>query len=116
MIEVTCGTAQSDPRKPAMAGGGNPAVLVERAVTEHFEILNVPRLSRFGIIEAINHAYAFDRLLLYTIDLCRLGKVRCLENGGSYVSDMMKLGADSAGILNTIGPGNDERVACATKM
>ena len=94
----------------------DPAVFVERAISQHLEVLDMARARGFGIVEAVHHAHALDRFLFHAIYLCRLGKLCGLENGRRDVDDVMELRADSAGIFNTVRPCDHERVARATQV
>src|SRR5258705_9600356 len=85
VIKPPGGAARRDPRKPAVTSRGNPTIFVDRAVTEHLEVLDVARACGFWIIETVHHADALDRLLLHAIYLCRLKKLCCFKNGGRDV-------------------------------
>jgi hypothetical protein len=74
VIEVSRGPTCGYPGEASVTGGGDPAIFVERAVSEHLEVLDVARARRFGVVEAINHAHAFDGLLFHAIYLDRLGR------------------------------------------
>ncbi len=53
-----------------------PALVVDAAVAEHFEVLRLVLLGRFGVVERIRHADAFDRMLLDSVD-----KLGCGNSG-----------------------------------
>src|SRR5258708_1164906 len=107
MIEVSSRTPSGHPWQPPMTGSGYPAIFVEGTVSEHLEVLNVARTRGLRVVEAVHHAHAFDGLLIHTIHLHRLRKVRCLEDGGRNVDDVVKLCAYSACVLDTVGPRYD---------
>ena len=48
------------PRR-AVPGDGRPALVVDAAVACHLEVLCLAPLGRFGIVERVRHADAFDR-------------------------------------------------------
>jgi hypothetical protein len=68
------------------------------------------RARGFGVVKAVHHAHAFDGLLLHAIHLHRLGKVRCLQDGGGDVDDMMELRAYSTCVLDAVRPRYNQRL------
>src|SRR5271170_1971147 len=115
MVEVSSSAAHGHPWEPSVTRCCDPAIFVERAVSEHLEVLNVTRARSFRVVEAVHHADAFDGLLFHAIHLHRLGKMRCLQNGRGNVDDMVKLRAYSACVLDAVRPRYNQRVARATE-
>src|SRR3954452_19136949 len=111
MVEIARAPAYGHPGEPAVAGCGDPAVLVERAVSEHLEVLDVSRARRLRIVERVHHADALDRLLPDAVDLHRLGKVRRLEDSGWEGDDVVELRAGSARVLDQVRPRDPQRIA-----
>ena len=58
-----------EPRGLRRDRGGDPAIVVDRAVAEHLEVLRVALRLRFRVrlVKRVGHAHAFDRLLLDTV-------------------------------------------------
>ena len=81
MVEVPGRSAHRLPREPTVSRGGNPAIFVERAISEHLEVLDVARAHSFGIVKAVNHANTFDRLLFHAIHFDGLWKVCRFQDG-----------------------------------
>src|SRR5258708_5253107 len=104
MVEVPGRPAHRHPREPPVTRSGNPAILVEGSVSEHFEILYMTRARGPGIVKAVDHTHAFDWLLFHAIQLCRLGQMRRLQDGGGNVDDMVELRADATGVLDAVRP------------
>ena len=48
-------------------GHGGPALVIDAAITEHFEVLSFVLVGRLGIVEAVQHADALDWVLLHAI-------------------------------------------------
>src|SRR3954453_15287735 len=97
---------------------GVPALVVDSAVGDHFEILGLSlrRRIRAGLVEGIGHADAFDRLLLDSIDRLRCLDARSLEDRGYDVDDMMELGAHAPGVFDTNGPRDGHTLTRAAKV
>ena len=87
-------------------GRGDPAVVVDGAVADHFEILRVTlgRGVRVGLVEGVSHAHAFDGLLGDAIDHYRCLNAGGFENGRHNINDVVELRADAARILDVAGP------------
>ncbi|MFN9945149.1 MAG: hypothetical protein ACK56I_37345, partial [bacterium] len=64
--------AERFPREPVFAAR-HPAVVVDRAVRGQFEVLRRPPVLRRGVVERVEHAHAFDRLLQDAVDDLRFG-------------------------------------------
>src|SRR5207244_12406362 len=79
--------------------GGNPTVMVNRAVADHLEILRLMfrgRVwSRSRGIERVSHAHAFDWLLRNAVDLLGRLDARGLKEARPDVNEVLRLGADA---------------------
>ena len=85
---------------------GVPAVAIDAAVGDHFEVLRLAlrRRVRAGLVEGVGHAYAFDRLLLDAIDKLRRLDTGGFEDGRHDVDDVVELVAQAAGVLDVVRP------------
>src|SRR5262249_44733059 len=85
---------------------GSPTLVVERTVTEHFEVLGHARRRRVRIrlVERVSHAHAFDRRLLDTVNVLGSGNSADFEDGRDDVDHVVKLGTNATGILDVGGP------------
>src|SRR5579863_4519434 len=99
-----------------MPAYSDPAIMIKRAVAEHFEVLYAPCTFCFCIIKGIYHADSFDRFLPDTIYFNRFGYSCSFEHRGRYVNDVVKLSSQTTFVFNFCRPGNNERVTRATKM
>ncbi|OPX97087.1 MAG: hypothetical protein A4E60_03362 [Syntrophorhabdus sp. PtaB.Bin047] len=95
---------------------GHPAVMVNAAHTEHFEILGPARGRRSGVVEGIEHAYAFNGFLRHSVDRGRLLDAGCLQYRRYDVDDVVPLRPDAALLPDARGPGNDHAVGGAAVM
>ena len=88
------------PRRAHHLGARDPAVVVDRAVAEHLEVLGVMcrRGVRVLLVEGVHHADALDRALLDAIDHRRLPDVRGLEDRRHDVDDMAELSTDAGDV------------------
>ena len=64
--------ADEQPRRLVPRHRG-PALVVDAAVAEHLEVLRLVPLGRLGVVEGVQHADAFDRVLLHAVHRKRLG-------------------------------------------
>src|SRR5262249_15653278 len=74
------------PWEPAMPGYGDPAIMIERAIAEHLEVLGMPLLFRAGLVKTVDHADALDRLLRDAVEFSRRSNTRRLQDGGHKVT------------------------------
>src|SRR5208283_2801959 len=107
-----------EPRRGGRMRSGNPAVMVNGTVANHFEILRVALRRRIGVgrIEGVTHADAFDRLLLDAVDHVRLLDAGGFENGWNDVDDVVELGANSPHVLDVSGPGDGHALPGTPEM
>ena len=70
--------ADQEPRRLVPRHRG-PALVVDAAVAEHLEVLRLVPLGRLGVVERVQHADAFDRVLLHAVDRERLRAGRPLR-------------------------------------
>src|SRR5579863_1462807 len=98
--------------------GGNPTVVIDRAVADHLEILRAPLRRRICVclIKSVSHAYAFDWFLLDPVDRIRRWDAGDFKDGRDDVDHVMELGANRAHILDMAGPRNSQTLPGATEM
>src|SRR5262245_26922229 len=99
-----------------MLGYRGPAVVIDAAIAEDLEVLRLMPPRRFGIVERVTHAHAFDRILPNAVDGFRLRKTGALQDGGRDVDDVAKLRARFAFGLKSVRPTNDRAVTRAAPM
>src|SRR5213075_3089255 len=92
-------TASVFPRQAPVSDSSDPAIVVKCPVPEHLEVLRLSLLLSVLVIEAVDHANAFDWLLLHTVDFGGLWNVSGLENGRRDIDRMVELGANAAAVL-----------------
>ncbi len=90
------------PRR-AVLGHRGPALVVDAAVAEHLEVLRLVALGGVGVVEAVGHADALDRLLLHPVDHHRRRQPGHLEHRRGDVDDVVELRAHLA--LAVMPPG-----------
>ena len=93
-----------------------PALVVDAAVAEHLEVLRLVPLGRLGVVEGVEHADAFDRVLLDAVHRDRLGQAGRLEDRRRDVDHVVELRADLALGLDALGPVDDGAVARAAPV
>ena len=94
-----------------MARHGGPPLVVNAAVAEHLEVLRLMPIRRLCLVERIEHAYPFDRLLLYPVYRDRLRQPRRLEDGRRNIDDMVELPTHLALGSDSLRPVHDRPVA-----
>src|SRR3954466_15841898 len=99
-----------------MQTSGDPAVVIERAIAEHLEVLCDSSTRRILVVERIGHADALDRLLWHAVHFTRLGDARRLEDRRGNVDDVVELRAHSTAVSDALGPRHDQTVARAAKV
>src|SRR3984885_15691118 len=104
-----------EPRRLVSRHRGPPLV-VDAAIAEHLEVLRLMLLRRLGIIEGVCHADAFDRMLLDSVDECRLGNAGHFKDGWGNIDDVMELSTDFALSLASLWPMHDRAVASSAPM
>ena len=67
-----------------------PTLVVDSAVSKHFEVLCLVPLRRLGVVECIEHADAFDRRLRQAVHREWFGYSRRLKDGWRDVDDMAR--------------------------
>ena len=96
---------------------GDPAIVIDRAVAEHLEVLRLACGGRIGVrlVPGVGHAYAFDRFLGDAVDHHRRRDAGGFEDRRHDVDDVMELGADAARVLDVAGPRHDHALAGAAE-
>ena len=117
-LEVGQLARRQEPRGSGRRGRRDPAVVVDRAIADHLEILGVAFRRRVGVrlVEGVGHAHPFDRLLRDAVDCRRRLDARSLENGRNDIDDVVELTADSANVIDMVGPGNSQTLTRAAEM
>src|SRR5262249_27728915 len=96
----------------------HPAIMVQRAVAEHFEILCLAfrRSARIGAVKGVGHAHAFDRRLLYTIHILWRGNSANFKDGWDNIDHVVELWANAADVFDWAGPGNTHALPGAPEV
>ena len=98
-------------RRAGPGADGPPAVVVDRPVAQHLEVLGVVVALRVGVVEGVGEADPVQGRLGDAAD--RLGRLDAqqVQDRGHHVDDVRVLGADLAPGLDPLRPGHDERIA-----
>ena len=75
----------------AVDGAGQPAIVVDRAIAEHLEVLRLVPLGRLRIVEGVEHAGALDGRLHRAVDALGLRQAGGLQDRGGDVDDVREL-------------------------
>jgi len=67
-----------------------PAVMVDRAIADDFEILGEMAVRRMRGVERIDHAHALHRHLLGPVDRLRIGQACRFQNGRRDIQRLLK--------------------------
>ncbi len=114
-MNIFCRVGEQFPGRVA-AGGGYPAILVDCAVAEDFEILLVMAGLRRGVGESGHKAVPFQRQLLCAIDHIGEFDAGGVEDGGHHVIDVGELLPHRLGLRGMAGPVDHEAVTRAAEM
>ena len=95
--------ADEQPRR-LVPGHRGPALVVDRAVAEHLEVLRLVALGRGGVVERVAHARALDRRLLDAVHERRLRQPGRLEHGRRHVDHVRELRPHLAARRDPVGP------------
>ena len=107
--------AAHDPRR-AVLGHRAPALVVDAAVAEHLEVLQVVALGLVRRIEAVGHRGALDRRLHDAVDHRRMGQPGDLEDRRGDIDDVAELIAGLAPGRDPVRPAHDRAVAGAAPV
>ncbi len=107
--------ADHHPRRLVL-GHRTPPLVVDAAIAEHLEVLQVVTLRRRRLVERVEHAGALDRRLLHAIDHRRFGEPCRFEDGRREVDDVGELRAQPTLLLDPVGPVHDGAVAGAAPV
>ena len=98
-------------RRPGPGADRPPAVVVDRPVAEHLEVLRVVVGLRLRVVEGVGEADAVHGRLADAPDRGRRLDPEQVEHGRDHVDDVRVLRADLALALDLLRPRDDERVA-----
>src|SRR5688572_18223105 len=87
-------------------GPGQPAIVVDGSIAEHFEVLRHVTILLSGLVERVHHAHAIYRTLRRTVDHSRFRKAGCIENSRRDIDHMAELRTQFALWLDALGPTN----------
>ena len=93
-----------------------PAVVVDRAVAEHLEVLGVVVAGRSRLVEGVGEADPVDRRLGHAADALRRLDAQGFQNRRDEVDDVPVVLAHLAARLDALGPGHDARVGGAAPV
>ena len=115
---IRIGRAEGVPWGADHLGREHPAILVDRVVAHHLEVLDGVVRRRIGVllVEGIGEAGAFDRCLLDAIHLFRRLDLRGVEDGRHDVDHMGELIADAAHVRDVPGPRDGHALTYTTQM
>ena len=96
----------------------NPALVVNRAVAEHLEVLRgMPgRRVGVGLVKRVGQARTFDRQLLDTVDRVGRRDTGRLEDRRHDVDDVVELAANVARVADVAGPRDRHALRRAAEM
>src|SRR5882724_1103986 len=87
-----------------MTSTGDPAIVIDAAITKHFEILSGVRLVSLRIVEGINHRGPIKRPLRCPIHALGERQAGGLQYSRCNIRDMSELEADFSLSLNPRWP------------
>ena len=109
-------TARFHKRAAGPGAHGSPAIVIERAVAKHLEVLGEMAVRCGGIGEAGGQRETLDRALGDALDRCGGLDAEGVEHGGHHVDGMAILGAHFAPGGDALRPAQDERIAGAAPV
>ena len=106
------------PRSMRRCRVGVPALVIDAAVGDHFEVLGLACRGRVGVrlVEGVDHAHAFDRFLLDSVDYLRCLDTRRFQDRGHDVDDVVELVAHAANVLDAVRPRDRQALARAAEV
>ena len=104
------------PGDPVELAGGPPAVLVDRPVTDDLEVLDGVTLRCVRVLEAVEEARPFHRLLRGPVHDLGLRDTGRFEDRRPDVDAVRELGAQPTGVLDPFRPGDHHAVARAAEV
>src|SRR6266853_6924123 len=87
-----------------MASTGDPAIVIDTAITKHFEILSRVRFPGLRIVERINHRGPIKRPLRCSVYVLGERQAGGLQYSRGNIRDMSELGADFSPGFNPCWP------------
>src|SRR5437016_12448766 len=95
---------------------GNPAIMIDAAITKHLEILSGVRLLGLRIVEGINHRGPVKRPLRCSVHALGERQAGSLQYSRGNIRDMSELGADFSLGFNPRWPMHDYTVRGSAVM
>src|SRR5262252_5236263 len=116
VVLVKTDAAGRNPGRLSVQTPCDPAIMVKRAVAEHFEVLGDP--ARRGVFfgQGVGHADALDWFLWHTVDLTWFRDTSGFENSRRNVDDMVKLRTQPARVTDAFRPGHNQTVSRAAEV
>src|SRR6267378_169786 len=99
-----------------MSRAGNPAIVINAAVSKHLEILSRMRLLGLGIVKGINHRCPIKRSLLCAVNALGKQQTDCLQYSRCNIRDMSELRANFSLGFNARWPMDRDSIRSATVM
>ena len=90
--------------------------MIDAPAAHDLEILGVLGGLGFGVIEGVDHAHAFDRLLRDPVDHIGLWKVSGFQDRRHYVNHVVELLSDLAPGFDALRPAYGHAVAGTAKV
>src|SRR6185369_7163975 len=103
------------PRRHVLGHSG-PTLVVDSAIAKHFKVLRLVSLRGFFIVERVQHADAFDRILLHTVHKDRLWKSSSLKDRRRNIDDVSELRSNLAFCFDPLWPMDDRSIPRSAKM
>ena len=82
----------------------------------NLKVLRGTGARRIGVIKGVTQIDTGQRHLLYPVDFVGRGNAGGLVDRRDNIYDMMKLGTQTASVLDLFRPGNDHAVARTAEM
>ena len=97
-------------------GYRGPALVVDTAIAEHLEVLRLMTLCRLRIVKRVQHADAFDGVLLHAVHKEGLGKARCFKDCRCNVDDVVELPPHLTLRVAALRPMNNGSIPCSAPV
>ena len=108
--------AKSIPRHTPVETRCNPTIVINRAVTEHFEVLRGALARTVATFHGVQHRHAVYWQLLQAIHNGRNINASSSQQRGHHINNVMELRTQTTGFANACRPLNSHGITCATKV